>query len=313
MAELTMPKLSDSMADAVILRWLKAPGEAFQRGEALLEVETDKANVVYEAEDDGTLETILVPEGRSAGVGQPIARLDGGPIAAPSAGAATNAEASTSSLRPESVRVAEPGPGDGAPAAGVRANATPVARKAAVEFGLSLQRVPGSGPGGRITADDVRQAAASLDRARDPASVAAWASRRGHRGRADADAGNDRPPHGESATTSPSSRSPPMSTSPRSSPGARPRARTAPSARPSLNDFVVKAAALALAEFPTSTRPGSTTESSCYSRVNVGIAVATDDALLVPVVLDADRRSLGEIAAETRGCGWRGKRIAGAR
>ena len=52
--ELTMPKLSDSMADAVILRWLKAPGESFKRGDALIEVETDKATVVYEAEDAGT-------------------------------------------------------------------------------------------------------------------------------------------------------------------------------------------------------------------------------------------------------------------
>ena len=60
-AELTMPKLSDSMADAVIVRWLKAPGDAFKRGEGLVEVETDKATVIYEAEEDGTLDSILVP------------------------------------------------------------------------------------------------------------------------------------------------------------------------------------------------------------------------------------------------------------
>ena len=60
--ELTMPKLSDSMADAVIVRWLKAPGDAFARGEGLIEVETDKATVVYEAESDGMLDSILAPE-----------------------------------------------------------------------------------------------------------------------------------------------------------------------------------------------------------------------------------------------------------
>ena len=76
-AELTMPKLSDSEADAVILRWLKAPGEGFRRGEALLEVETDKATVVYEAEHDGTIEAILVAEGESAAVGSAIALLTG--------------------------------------------------------------------------------------------------------------------------------------------------------------------------------------------------------------------------------------------
>ena len=64
--ELTMPKLSDSMADAVITRWLKGPGEAFARGDALIEVETDKATVVYEAEWEGTLGAILVPEGGTA-------------------------------------------------------------------------------------------------------------------------------------------------------------------------------------------------------------------------------------------------------
>ena len=60
-ADLTMPKLSDSEADIVIVRWLKAPGEGFRRGEALMEVETDKATVVSEAEDDGTLEAMEDP------------------------------------------------------------------------------------------------------------------------------------------------------------------------------------------------------------------------------------------------------------
>src|SRR4029079_14628378 len=103
---MTMPKLSDSMADAIILKWLKSPGEAFQRGEALIEVETDKATVVYEAEADGTLGAILVPEGGTASVGQPIATLrkGGGPLpaAAPPAAAATPA----SSERPNASPVA---------------------------------------------------------------------------------------------------------------------------------------------------------------------------------------------------------------
>src|SRR5512134_3235451 len=73
-----MPKLSDSMADAVILRWLKSAGEAFARGEGLIEVETDKATVIYEAEWDGTLDSILVPEGATVAVGEPIATLANG-------------------------------------------------------------------------------------------------------------------------------------------------------------------------------------------------------------------------------------------
>ena len=76
-----MPKLSDSMADAVIIRWLKSPGDAFERGEGLIEVETDKATVVYEAESAGTLASILVPEGATAAVGDPIALLANGEVA----------------------------------------------------------------------------------------------------------------------------------------------------------------------------------------------------------------------------------------
>ena len=82
-----MPKLSDSVADAVIVKSLKSPGEAFHRGDALLEVETDKATVVYEAETDGTLETILVPEGGTAAVGAPIAALAGAGEPAPASAA----------------------------------------------------------------------------------------------------------------------------------------------------------------------------------------------------------------------------------
>jgi pyruvate/2-oxoglutarate/acetoin dehydrogenase E1 component len=80
---LTMPKLSDSSEDAVILRWLKAAGESFARGEPLAEIETDKATVVYEAESDGVLASIVVAEGGSARPGEPIATLGDG-TAAPS-------------------------------------------------------------------------------------------------------------------------------------------------------------------------------------------------------------------------------------
>jgi len=74
---LRMPRLSDSMSEATIVSWLKQPGEPFLRGEPLLEVETDKATVVYEAEEDGLLAEILVSEGGTATLGEPIARLGG--------------------------------------------------------------------------------------------------------------------------------------------------------------------------------------------------------------------------------------------
>src|SRR5438034_10643891 len=72
-----MPRLSDSMGEATIVAWLKQPGESFLRGEPVVEIETDKATVVYEAEADGLLAEILRPEGDTATLGEPIARLGG--------------------------------------------------------------------------------------------------------------------------------------------------------------------------------------------------------------------------------------------
>src|SRR4051794_40731828 len=161
--ELTMPKLSDSMADAVIVRWLKAAGEGFTRGEGLLEVETDKATVVYEAEWDGTLESILAPEGATVAVGEPIATIANG----------HGSDGPPAPARPKPVQdlptaaappVATPA-SDGAPQ---RAVATPVARRTAVELGVSLHGITGTGPGNRITVDDVTRAAAEAGAAPPP-------------------------------------------------------------------------------------------------------------------------------------------------
>ena len=90
-----MPKLSDSNEESVVLRWLKAEGEAFVRGEPLLEVETDKATVVYEAESDGVLESILVGEGGAAHPGEPIATLADGAAAAAAPAAQARAPRTT--------------------------------------------------------------------------------------------------------------------------------------------------------------------------------------------------------------------------
>jgi pyruvate dehydrogenase E2 component (dihydrolipoamide acetyltransferase) len=288
---LTMPKLSDSMADAVIVKWLKTPGQAFARGEGLIEVETDKATVVYEAESDGTLGAILVAEGETAAVGEPIATLSNGE------------GASTAAPPPPSAAPSEPVPVDGgtpaprAEPAGERPNATPVARRAAVELGVSLHGIVGSGPGSRVTVEDVRAAAASgaaAPTSREPGGKGEITTR-------------DLTPTEttiarrmiESATTTPVLTAA-VDVDVSLVVALRRGAREAGAGVPSLNDFVVKAAALALREHPRLNASYAEGRIETYSRVNVGIAVATDDALLVPVVLDADRRPLAEIAAESR-------------
>jgi pyruvate dehydrogenase E2 component (dihydrolipoamide acetyltransferase) len=270
-----MPKLSDSMADAVILRWLKSEGDAFSRGEALIEVETDKATVVYEAEVDGKLGAILAPEGASVAVGEPIATL-------------ANGSSPTTERR-------EAAPAAGA-AADARPNATPVARRTAVELGVSLHGIAGTGPGGRITSEDVQRAAESGEIQIQAASAGKGDVRVIELTATQATIARRMV---ESATTIPAftvTADVDMALIAALRKGAREEGGDVPS----LNDFVVKAAALTLREFPRFNASYADGKLECYSRINVGIAVATDDALLVPVVADADHKSLAEIAAVSR-------------
>jgi pyruvate dehydrogenase E2 component (dihydrolipoamide acetyltransferase) len=292
--ELTMPKLSDSMAEAVIVRWLVSPGDAFERGEGLVEVETDKATVVYEAEAAGTLDSILVPEGASAAIGEPIATLANGAGSPGSAARPAPERQAPTEPRP-TVAAAPARAADGSPSG--RPNATPVARRTAVELGVSLHGVGGTGPGGRITREDVERAAEATGETA-PALTAA--------GKGDVQTVQLTPTQAtiarrmvESATTIPVftvSADIDLSLVAALRRGAQEEGGTVPS----INDFVVLAAARALREFPRFNASYVDGNVECYSRINVGIAVATEDALLVPVVFDADRRTLGEVAAETR-------------
>ena len=151
--ELTMPKLSDSMADAVILRWLKSAGDAFARGEGLIEVETDKATVVYEAEWDGTLDSILVPEGATVAVGEPIATLANGDGAA---GRDARLRLRTRAVAPPPAAIpaaeASPLPATQPRDAPTRRRSRAGPRSSSASRSTALA---GTGPGGRITVDDV--------------------------------------------------------------------------------------------------------------------------------------------------------------
>jgi len=291
--ELTMPKLSDSMADAVILRWLKAAGEDFARGEGLIEVETDKATVVYEAEWDGTLDAILAPEGATVAVGEPIATLVNGDGAAPTRAAPPP---------PPAQRVAPPPPERAVPEATAtgRAVATPVARRTAVELGISLHGITGTGPGGRITIEDVHRAAAEVG---TPVASAAEAP---VSGKGEVTVHEPTPTQAtiarrmaESATTIPVF-TVSVDVDVSQIVATRRDARERGDVAPSVNDFVVKAAAATLREFPRFNASYVDGKVESYSRVNVGIAVAIDDALLVPVIRDADRKPLAELGEEAR-------------
>jgi pyruvate dehydrogenase E2 component (dihydrolipoamide acetyltransferase) len=272
--EISMPKLSDSMEEATVLSWLKRPGDAVRRGEPLVEVETDKATVVYEAEQDGVLGDIVVDEGGTADLGEVIARLivDG-------AGESMPALRSRADASPVPVPV--------------RPRATPVARRLAGQLGVSLSALRGSGPGGRIVRADVRQAAGSTPSASTD-------------GRGEILELAQTPTQRTIAERMARSRStiPDFTVEVEVDVSALTRLRE--DLRfgeilplPSYNDFVVRAVALGLRREPAlnASYDGRPIR---FSRINVGIAVALDEALIVPTIYDADRKSVVEIAAESR-------------
>jgi len=179
MADVAMPRLSDSMEEGTILKWLKSDGDEVKRGEELVEIETDKANMTYEADSDGTL-TIVAKEGDTLPVGETIARLGDG--SEPPEDTSADEEEATQEEEPAAEEAPEPEPeeddtsGNGkreeapepAPAqaeapsgngGGDRIKASPVAKRMAREMGVELGELKGSGPGGRIVKADVEAAA----------------------------------------------------------------------------------------------------------------------------------------------------------
>ena len=265
--DVAMPKLSDSMEEATVLAWLKRPGDMVERGEPLVEVETDKATVVYEAELNGVLDEILVDDGQTAALGAPIARLRTGdaPASAPKPAAAAN-------------------PG--------RARATPVARKLANERGVPLDGVAGSGPGGRIVAADVPAGT----------TVSAPAS-----GRGTATPVSPTATQRTIARRMAASRAsiPEFTVDAEIDMDAAARLReelrsAGADPVPSFNDLLIRAVALALRAFPALNATYEDDHPVRHSRVNVGFAVDAGDALIVPTVYDADTKSVPELARETR-------------
>jgi pyruvate dehydrogenase E2 component (dihydrolipoamide acetyltransferase) len=282
--EITMPRLSDSMEEGTVARWLVEPGTAVKRGQPIVEIDTDKATMDYEAESDGTLLEIIVAEGETAPIGAPIAWLgaEGETLqqvvtrkketaAQPAATVAPAAQATSRQV------VTKPG----------RTNASPVAKRIARELGVDLATVQATGPNGMITREDVERAAAGGDGAGAPS------------------AGEGLEPltriqqviarHMVEAAAVPVFA---LEVEIDMAACAELRASLEPKA--SFNDLVVKACALALREHPRVN--GSYTDAGfrLHDRVNVGIAVAAQDALLVPVIHDADRKPLAEIAQAAR-------------
>jgi len=382
MADVTMPKLSDTMEEGKILRWLKQAGDQVEVGDLLVEVETDKADMEVEASAAGVLREVKLGEGESAAVGAVIAVIDGAGDAArtPAKEASTKdgagGVAGTKKAAPAVAPQQAPPPAKAAPApprkqetppapaapqrAGHEAKVSPLARTLAEELGVDLTAVRGTGPAGRVTRRDVEEAharaaggGASDTAAASPPSPAPAAARPAREEPAVASGGNgaspepvDKPQEArtnaaaahrqEQETDADAGAAAPRAAGVRRVPLSRMRAsiakrmaeskRAAPHfylttvvdmdeavrlraqlktlevspAGVTYNHMVVKAAADALVAFPEVNARFADDAIEILDEVNVGIATAVDEGLIVPVLQGADRLSLLEIAAAAR-------------
>ena len=366
-SDVTMPRLSDSMEEGTVLKWLVDEGGEVKRGEPLVEIETDKANMTYDADADGTLIEIVAQEGDTLEIGEVIARIgeageasgNGKPAAeekdeAPAeeeAEAKGDAEEEAGGEEQEDEAAdedeqaaaegearggggAEDGGGEtqaagrAAPAGGngggERLKASPVAKRMARELGVELAQLEGSGPGGRIVKADVQAASESGTATKaddgakaDGAKAEEAPAEKAEKGKAEPARG-DAGPKGEAEiqelTRLQQTVSRRMAESKATAPDfsisltvdmtqaveLRKRLKEVADPAPSFNDMVVKAAAIALTEHPRVNGAYRDGKFELYEKVNIGVAVAAMDALVVPTVFDADRKSLGQISRDAR-------------
>jgi len=327
-----MPKLSPTMEEGQLSRWLKKEGDKVSMGEPLAEIDTDKATMEMQALSSGVLRKILVAEGESAPLGQPIAVigeadedisefLQAGPAkqAAPKAVEETAqppepdaAPTVKESEAPVEAEVATDGKRDGKPASGGRMLVSPIAARMAAEAGVNLGSVQGSGPGGRIIKRDIEAAMSDKQEAKSSTpTLRLMPSIKGEKG----------------ATYGPSAyRDEPLSEMRRTiakrlvtSLGPVPHFfltseiemdRAAdmrqqinnlyPDSKVSLNDIIIKIAAIALIQNPQVNASFQDKTVRYYEHADIGVAVATENGLITPVVRAAELKSLIDIAAEVR-------------
>ena len=342
--EIKVPSLGESIVEATVARWLKQPGEPVAAGEAIVELETDKVNLEVASDYAGVVGTIVKGEGETVAIGDLLGTVEAG------AGAATTAPAPAAPA--PAAPAPEPAPAPAAPAPepapaigvseaqaptptgnGAVATATPVAQKVAAEYAVDLKNVAGTGPGGRITKEDVLRSVGDVA----PAVVVA------------APAPPPTPPPAPAPRPAPAP-APARSTQP-AAPSPQPVASGRPEERQRLSrrrqtiakrlveaqhnaamlttfnevdmtavmelrkrrkdsfkerhgvglgfmSFFTKAAVGALKAFPTVNAEIQGDEMLLKGYYDIGVAVGVEEGLVVPVVRDADKKSFAQIEKE---------------
>ena len=289
MPPLVMPKLGLTMTEGVLLEWHVGAGDEFRAGDMLFVVETEKVANEVQADIDGIIDELLVEEGDIVPVGMPLATLKGGRVSELPEKVVTTAEAAVSAVAIEPRQFVKDSDSS-------RIVSTPLARKRARELGVDLSRVAGSGPGGRIKVND-------LDHLGD--SVAQEMPRL-------------QSEHGlQAQEISPSAAR--LATARRVS-AAKTNVphfyitqdvevsalqvfratinKRSPEIRISVTHLLIKALGVAMAELPTTNRIWVDDKILAFNQVDIGMVTETADGLRVPIIRDAGRRTLEEVAIE---------------
>ncbi|HUE80735.1 MAG TPA: pyruvate dehydrogenase complex dihydrolipoamide acetyltransferase [Pyrinomonadaceae bacterium] len=323
--QVIMPKLSPTMEEGQLSRWLKKEGDTVSMGEPLAEIDTDKATMEMQSLSNGVLRKIIVQEGESAPLGQMIAIVgepdeDISELLEQASAPSTSQPAKTSQAAKE--EAPEPTPpeasgGNGrqaaevveAPATG-RLIVSPLAARMAAEKGIDLRSLRGSGPGGRIIKRDIEAAASEPEKAGAPSQRQLRAVEHIKPDTAGASPYHEEPmteirrtiarrlvtslgpvPHFFLTTEIEMDRAVEMRSNINS---------LEPDVKISVNDIVIKIAAAALIKHPEINASFQDKAIRYYQHADIGVAVAIEDGLITPVVRAADQKSLSEIAGEVR-------------
>ena len=335
-----MPQMGYDMQEGTVVRWLKPEGSVVQAGEPIAEIETDKAVVEFESYASGVLRKVLVPEGTTVPVGQAIAIVaaegeelpEAGPEAPVEEPAPPSEEPTPSAASPVEAPAT---PSETPPAAAGEVRASPVARRLAAERGIDLSLIKGTGPGDRITKDDVLAFEGEPAQAAEPATEAV--------------------PLGPATVETPSSEEAPSPTEAAVAPTAeapaddllplsRMRQQIArvtvrskqekphfyvsseidmtrsmelrkqlnetqgeDGVRVTVNDLIIKACVEALKKHPKFNAFLHEDGIQMNDKINIGIAISEEEGLIVPAIMDCADRSLDDIATASRDLSERAK------
>lgn len=323
----TMPRLSDTMTEGTVATWLKKVGDAVAEGDILAEIETDKATMEFESFNEGTLLYIGIQEGNTAPVDSLLAII--GPAGTDISGIADNytAGGAATASAPATEEKAAPAAEKATEAVAETSNggrilASPLAKKIASDKGIQLTQVKGSGENGRIVKSDIENFTPTAQA--QPAATATAAAPK-------ADAAPAAPkvfvPAGEVFTEEIKNSqmrkiiakrlAESLFTAPHynlvievsmdDAMASRATINTVPDTKVSFNDMVIKACALALKKHPKINSQWKEDAIIINHHVNIGVAVAVEDGLVVPVLKFTDAMSLSQIGASVRDLAGRAK------